>query len=67
MKDIIYKLKIIMNVDGEKKVFTYDYDNKKEMKSDIKYYRKQYKKQNREAFFNTQKITTTYGKVKVVI
>jgi hypothetical protein len=67
MKENNYKLKIIIDVDGQKKVFDYDYDSKKEMESDIKYYRKQYKKQNLEAFFNTQKITTTYGKVKVVI
>ena len=64
----MYKLKVIKTyLDSEivDNVTEYEYDTKKEMKQEIKWFSKNLPS-GRSVYFNTQKVTTKYHEVKVV-
>ena len=68
MTETMYKLKVIKTyLDSEivDNVTEYEYDTKKEMKQEIKWFRKNVPA-GRSVYFNTQKVTTKYHEVKVV-
>ena len=68
MPETMYKLKVIKtHADTETvaDVFEYEYDTKKDMKQEIKWFRETIPA-GYSVYFNTQKVTTKYHKVKVV-